>query len=342
MKQTIQSFETQFMNYMGFTQSKNNNFTLCENKSHPEYGYVMRYTRPGYYTIGIGDYTIPDDFQIAFGHEETILKFGTVYFGETSYKMEGSEVGSFTPASFLTVESHPEGVQTWKRGQHFHGTEITIYPKYLEEVIRPVYGESCLDLNRVPHNITQKYLPADLVRVIHQIENIFMRKTFTEMLLDSKVLECIAIISSEYNQLEAEVFTNRYKREQVRIGKNRVITLSIEDMEIIKKAHEILTEHACRPVTIAQLSQQLHIHEQKLKAGFSHLYHMTIWEYANSVRMSEAASLLATTDKSVGEIAAEVGYSSVGSFSNMFRKNFLKSPNEFRKYHAYSSKVRKT
>jgi len=325
---------------MGFDQTQNDNFTLYENKSHPEYGYVMRYTKEGYYTIGIGDYTIPDDFQIPFGHDQTILKFGTVYFGETSYKMEGSEVGSFTPASFLTVESCPEGVQAWKRGQHFHGTEITIYPEYLEEVIRPAYGDFCINLDRVPHNITQKYLPSDLVRVIHQIENIYMRKTINEMLLDSKILECIAVISAEYNNLEAKVFTNRYNREEVKIGKNRFITLSIEDIEIIKKAHETLTENACRQLTISQLSEQLHIHEQKLKAGFSHLYHMTIWEYSNSVRMSEAASLLATTDKSVGEIAAEVGYSSVGSFSNMFRKNFLKSPNEFRKFHAYSNIVR--
>lgn len=339
---SMQQFHQRFMQGLTFDEEKSGRFTIYNNATRPELGHITEYRRDGYYSVGIGDYTIPDDFQIAFGHPETILRFGNVYSGQTKYKMTGGEAASFTPASFLVVESCPEGMQAWKQGQHFHGTEVTVFPEFLERILRPVYGDACINLDRIPHNITQRYLPAELVRVLHQIENLVTGRIFNEMLLDSKVLECISIISAQYDKKQHDVIENQHNRERVKIGRDRVITLSIQDLELIRKAHEIIDEHACMQITIPQLSSQLHIHEQKLKAGFHHLYHMTIWEYANSVRMAEAANLLATTDLSVQEIAAKVGYASIGSFSNMFRKNFLKSPNQFRRDNAYKNEVRRS
>ena len=339
-EKSIETFQELFMEGLTFKEEKKGNFLIYENKEQPDLGYVIQYTRPGYFTVGMGDYTVPEDFKVGFGHSETLLRFGMVYSGETNFKITGNEVSSFTPSSFLVVESCPEGIQAWKRGQHFHGTEITIYQTWLEQVLRPVYEGGCINLEQIPHNITQKYLPADLVKVIHQIENILSRRSFSEILLDSKVMECLAIISEEYDHVEEEVFTSYYNRERIRIGKDRYITLSIQDIELIKKAHELLSEQACCQITIRQLSEQLHLSEQKLKAGFSHLYHMTIWEYANSIRMSEAANLLATTDIKIKEIAERAGYSSPGTFGNMFRKQFQKTPNQFRREHAYKNEVK--
>ena len=62
-----------------------------------------------------------------------------------------------------------------------------------------------------------------------------------------------------------------------------------------------MREKADSFVTIYALSQTLGIGEQKLKAGFQQLYQQTIWDYANQIRMTKAASLLKNTDKTVDE-----------------------------------------
>ena len=62
------------------------------------------------------------------------------------------------------------------------------------------------------------------------------------------------------------------------------------------------------------------LNEQKLKAGFSAKYHMSISQYTTSIRMAIAENLLSTTQLSVEEIAKLVGYNYSGNFIKMFKK----------------------
>jgi AraC-like DNA-binding protein len=47
--------------------------------------------------------------------------------------------------------------------------------------------------------------------------------------------------------------------------------------------------------------------------------------------MLNAANLLSSTEKSVGEIALHLGYSNISSFSGKFKEYFLMTPLEYRK-----------
>ena len=71
--------------------------------------------------------------------------------------------------------------------------------------------------------------------------------------------------------------------------------------------------------------------EQKLKAGFSRYYHMSIGKYINHMKMTTATNFLSTTDLSIEEIAHKVGYNYSGNFSKMFKKTYGKTPLQFRK-----------
>ncbi|WP_273063411.1 hypothetical protein, partial [Wolinella succinogenes] len=64
-----------------------------------------------------------------------LMRFGLVYKGITEFKIENNPVSSFTPSSFFVIEKNLKGEQHWKKGQHFHGTEITIYENYFKEII---------------------------------------------------------------------------------------------------------------------------------------------------------------------------------------------------------------
>lgn len=71
------------------------------------------------------------------------------------------------------------------------------------------------------------------------------------------------------------------------------------------------------------------------KSHISHLFKkrsgMTINQYANSLRIAEAKTLLDSTDMSVQEVAITVGFSDSNYFSNVFKDHTGISPSEYRR-----------
>ena len=330
ISKTTKDFQATVLNKMTFKPYETKNYTIYKNENNPELGQFIKYSREEYYDFGIGDYTIPADFSISFDHNEEIMRFGTVYTGETSFEIEDNPVSSFTPSSFFVVEKTIQGKQFWKKGQHFHGAEITIYKKYFDEVIRPNFPNT-LDFDNFISNYTYRYLPLEISTIIQRLRSMSEVNELTPIYLESKILESIALLSKELNSSPENVFTNQLNYGKIKIGKDRYITLTASDAHAIQKAHDILTEEACNPPTIKALSKIVFLNEQKLKAGFSAKYHMSISEYTNSIRMTMAENLLSTTELSIDEISKQLGYNYSGNFVKMFKKTHGKTPLAFRK-----------
>lgn len=330
ISKTTKDFQATVLNKMTFKPYETKNYTIYKNENNPELGHFIKYSREEYYDFGIGDYTIPADFSISFDHNEEIMRFGTVYTGETSFEIGDNPVSSFTPSSFFVVEKTIQGKQFWKKGQHFHGAEITIYKKYFDEVIRPNFPNT-LDFDNFISNYKYRYLPLEISTIIQRLRSMSEVNELTPIYLESKILESIALLSKELNSSPENVFTNQLNYGKIKIGKDRYITLTASDAHAIQKAHDILTEEACNPPTIKALSKIVFLNEQKLKAGFSAKYHMSISEYTNSIRMTMAENLLSTTELSIDEISKQLGYNYSGNFVKMFKKTHGKTPLAFRK-----------
>ena len=330
ISKTTKDFQTTVLNKMTFKPYKSENYTIYKNENRPDLGYFIKYSREGYYDFGIGDYSIPADFSISFEHNEEIMRFGTVYTGETAFEIEDNPISSFTPSSFFVVEKTIQGKQFWKKGQHFHGAEITIYKKYFDEIIKPNFPNT-LDFDNFISNYTYRYLPLEISTIIQGLRSMSEVNELTPIYLESKILESIALLSKELNSSPENVFTNQLNYGKIKIGKDRYITLTASDAHAIQKAHDILTEEVCNPPTIKALSKIVFLNEQKLKAGFSAKYHMSISEYTNSIRMTMAENLLSTTELSIDEIAKQLGYNYSGNFVKMFKKTHGKTPLAFRK-----------
>ncbi len=54
-------------------------------------------------------------------------------------------------------------------------------------------------------------------------------------------------------------------------------------------------------------------------------------EYVNSILMNEAKKMLATENKSVTDVAMELGFSSVSYFAKQFKKETGITPHKFKK-----------
>ena len=330
ISKTTKEFQNEVLNKMTFTPFKLENYTIYKNENRPELGYFIKYSREDYYEFEIGDYTICNDFSISFEHNEHLMRFGTVYTGETQFEIENNPISSFSPSSFFVSEKGIKGKQTWNKGQHFHGAEITIYKKYFDEIIRPNFPKT-IDFYNFISNYTYRYLPLEISAIIQKLRSMSEVDKITPIYLESKILECIALLYNEVYSSPENVFTNQLNYGEIKIGKNRYVTLTVADANAIQKAHDILTEEACNPPTIKSLSKMVFLNEQKLKAGFSAKYHMSISEYTNSIRMTIAENLLSTTELSIDEISKKLGYNYSSNFVKMFKKTHGKTPLAFRK-----------
>lgn len=324
-----QQFRNIILENLGFQAVEKDNYLLYQNRKHPENGYYRLYQRKGFYDFGIADYTISQDFEIQFNNREPIMRFGVVNEGTTSFQMDHEPVSSFMPSAFFVLETEQRGRQKWEKGQHFQGAEITIYPAFLEEIVRRFHNFSASDYF-IP-NHTYHYLPAGILplfyRMVHQDET----DSLNDLRLEAAILECMGAIKESGKPDEQNAFSRQVDYGSVKIGKKREIRFTAQDFKVIQKAHDILTKEFKSPPTIDALSHNLLINSQKLKAGFVYYYHMTIGEYVAALRMSYAATLLCTTEKPVAEIAREAGYEYSSNFSRKFEKTYSCTPLKYRR-----------
>ena len=165
---------------------------------------------------------------------------------------------------------------------------------------------------------------------VHRLVKLSEWNQLNPLHLESAMLQFIAILIQDMDSPKESAFTKQLNYGKIRVGNQRFIHLTAHDIKAIQEAHDILSKNIASPPTIEMLSKQLLINTQKLKAGFVHYYHMTIGEFSTTLKMSMASTLLCTTDKSVAEIAQEVGYPYPSNFIKKFQQTYSCTPLKYR------------
>lgn len=92
-----------------------------------------------------------------------------------------------------------------------------------------------------------------------------------------------------------------------------------------------LHQHYTEPVSRRQIATALGYHESYLSHIFSETLHTTLTDYVLNLRISDAVRLLETTDMTVSQISATVGFGSIRSFNRAFLKATGLTPRQYRK-----------
>lgn len=102
-------------------------------------------------------------------------------------------------------------------------------------------------------------------------------------------------------------------------------------IELIREVHKFLITHIEQRFTIEELSKQFLINTSSLKAIFKAVYGQPIAAYMKEYRLQYAAKQLKESDRSILEIAKEIGYGTQGKFSKAFKEHMQLSPSQYRK-----------
>ncbi|NOR75863.1 MAG: helix-turn-helix domain-containing protein, partial [Draconibacterium sp.] len=79
------------------------------------------------------------------------------------------------------------------------------------------------------------------------------------------------------------------------------------------------------------LASELNMSNSSLYRKLKGLTNSSIAGFIRSIRIKRAAQLLADREKTISEIAYEVGFNDVKHFRTVFQKQFSCTPSEFRK-----------
>ena len=100
---------------------------------------------------------------------------------------------------------------------------------------------------------------------------------------------------------------------------------------VVGKSLAILHSRVDHPWTIAELAQEVGMSRSALLERFSRYLSEPPMAYLTRWRLQLAARTLASTPRSVAEIAGEVGYESEAAFSRAFKREFGSPPAKFRR-----------
>lgn len=157
----------------------------------------------------------------------------------------------------------------------------------------------------------------------NEIEEIYRKM---QMEFFSKQKGYINILRSGLIEMLTRIF--RYLEN----GKTHQLEEHYKKTDIIGKAFDFLKQN--------YHSSELNINEVAVRSFLSRSYFSRLFKdvtgqnfsvYLQNLRISEACSLLKTTDKKVTEILSDVGFRDIKNFNRLFKKITGKTPGEYRR-----------
>lgn len=107
--------------------------------------------------------------------------------------------------------------------------------------------------------------------------------------------------------------------------------------ELAKKAASFIADNRGRHITISSLSQKFHVSETHLQNIFRGVFGVPVATYVRVYKINDAALQLVKTDKTVMEIAQEIGYDNASKFASAFHRIMNETPLEYRRSHGMMS-----
>jgi AraC-like DNA-binding protein len=156
----------------------------------------------------------------------------------------------------------------------------------------------------------------DEVRLAREILGCRRTGPLRKLFLEAKALEFVHIV------LEHLVSPGESRGSSVRLMER--------DKRRLYQVRERLEASFMEGARIEDLAREFGLNRNKLCTGFRSLFGVSIFDFSNGLRMSEARRLLRESSLSVSAVALSVGYSSAGAFSSAFHRYFGHSPSDAR------------
>ena len=281
--------------------------------------------RPGL-MLGIGDYKVCGNIEVGFELKSApiVLGFGVSGNVRSTFRYENvkRDVNILTSGqSHMSYLPGLKGVTKYSASIPVRGVVIYIDTIVLNKIMRDQHDNIPAGMRDILEETSEKHYyqsnnttPAMNV-AIHQILNCPYRGLLRRLYLESKVLELIT------HKLSQIAFTESSLRNPS--------ALRPSDIERIHEAKDILIRNIENPPSLLQLARKVGLNDYKLKIGFRQVFGTTVFGYLRECRMERARLLFEKRELNVADVAFAVGYTHLGHFAAMFKKQFGIKPSSY-------------
>ena len=276
---------------------------------------------------------LEDGFQVVIGditcHKEAYLSMKSDASLKFHYRLEGSsgleladttenQIGDYSMGVLL----HPEGLEKHEHylaGEHERSVTLICEAQFLrglfactaDKLPAPLrdyllQGEAVAYRNSLP-------MKTDMVTAANMILATDLQGSLRRYYIEGRALELLVL--SLQSCIEAEANIDNPERG-----------LSQREIERMHRTRALLEEQFVNPPTIGELARHIGLNEAKLMHDFKQLFGQTIFDFTQNLRMDEAKKLLETTERSITEVAFDVGYEYSSNFTTAFKRRFGITP----------------
>ncbi|PRY55248.1 AraC-like DNA-binding protein [Arcticibacter pallidicorallinus] len=151
------------------------------------------------------------------------------------------------------------------------------------------------------------HITPEISAVLHRLDQSSGDPVCDRLLLESKVMELLALQISQRGQLQ---------------NASRSLNLKKEEMDKMVAARDILINADGEQLSLRSLAHLVGTNEFNLKRDFKIAFGSTVYNYLTRHKMEQAKRMLEEEDISVAEVASKLNYKYATHFSVAFKKYF--------------------
>ena len=247
-------------------------------------------------------------------HTHDFLEMVYIYSGTAMHRYKGKNTllckGNYVFIDFNSEHSLEE------KSDDFKAITCTFMPEFIDSSLLGCTGITDVlrnyNINLFSRSLTDiSFFADDAERILHQLELMMDEHQRKEAGYLPIIRSCL---------IQILVLTAR-KTELVPSHTDKRIT------EIV----DHINKNYSGDITLEDVSRKFYCSLSNISILFKKQMGMTFTQYLRKVRMEAACKLLINTDKSIDEIADDIGYSDVRSFRTHFKSSYNITPLKFRK-----------
>lgn len=194
---------------------------------------------------------------------------------------------------------------------------ILIHSEYFDK-IATAFPKNRLSLKDAFLWMYKDYNTPEITRVFMQIREKMIEGITSAVYYESKTLEILSLISQRHCLKQQHNYENTY------------LTISQDEIYILKNVDKVIRQTPMRPPSIEELCKISAMSQTKLRGLFKKVYGIPLGRYIQQCKLEHSLVLLSGNSLSIAEIAKEVGYANISKFSAAFKKQYKKTPSEYR------------
>ncbi|MBU2554928.1 MAG: helix-turn-helix transcriptional regulator [Bacteroidetes bacterium] len=227
------------------------------------------------------------------------------------------EIGKDTPNGIFLPANSFETKYTFPKDVMVRNITVFIHKQWLQENIKKQNDY----INNVILSSTSFFLFEEisysineiLMQIVHTLKN-NMDHTLAKINLYSNTLHLINLL---------------FEKILIRSKDRQMVNINPQDIHLLFKVKSILLREYISIPSTDYLAKECGINKRKLQRLFKQVFGKSIYQFAVSVKMSEAKKMLSTKNYTVSEVGFIVGYSNLSHFTDKFKNHYAITPKLF-------------